>query len=837
MVALGLAALCAATAMAIDIGALAVAKTQCQAAADAAALAGARSLDGSSSGNTTTATTNAKNVAAANKILSQSIAASEVTVTHGAYHYDATTLAFTAQYPPVDPDNYNLTKVEITHPVPSFFSRAFSGIGYSVTCSAVAAHRPRDVTIVLDYSGSMNNESDLWNNESYLGSVNNSPNNTDTVVPSFGAYSSSGATLISTSTDARVGKCNITQTTLGISPLVNDFYQNNRSATTTAAFVNVPYTNLYTPPSGDQYCATAGTSTTPPTFAKTIQDITGSTATQITNKTDAAFNGYMNSSGTYVCNGYTQGPGYWGMTFFIWPPDPDYNTAGTPSSDINTRSGYPASLTSPPQDWRRRFFLRSGGSYPSFGGQVDDNTLLWDSSGNWRDPVDSNGTNYVINYQAILAWIRANCVQSTTTDNKPFPTQLRAGGILYYGSVPTDVPSTAYTWTSANNLITDNTQRFWKEYIDYVLGVWRDPYGNIQRPGNPACSIGPDFTWGTIRVSAPVSGYAATPTTRMHPQDNPKRPRHRFWFGPMTMIQYMSDTGLLPGTAHDISMVAAKLGIQGALTDIQNNHPNDLVSLILFSRPNYHGEPTEAGAFSQATIGLSRNYSGMIRSLYFPPNSTASDVRPWDANGLQTPRAHGDYIANTATSYGLMLAYNQFSSNSTLRSNAVGGSGRKGAQRMVILETDGMANQASTATFNASGLNSYYSLSASDNVTPSSSSAGQQALDVATRICAQTSDTTNGPGFATPGKPVLIHCIGFGAVFETTASGSEPANALAFLRNLSSIGGTGFPASLTDTSDPYAYKLCTGTLQQRQDKLRTAFRKVMDDGVNIILVK
>ena len=41
----------------------------------------------------------------------------------------------------------------------------------------------------------------------------------------------------------------------------------------------------------------------------------------------------------------------------------------------------------------------------------------------------------------------------------------------------------------------------------------------------------------------------------------------------------MSDTGLLPGTTHDISMVAAKLGIAGALQDIQNNHPNDMVSL------------------------------------------------------------------------------------------------------------------------------------------------------------------------------------------------------------------------------------------------------------------
>ena len=60
--------------------------------------------------------------------------------------------------------------------------------------------------------------------------------------------------------------------------------------------------------------------------------------------------------------------------------------------------------------------------------------------------------------------------------------------------------ASAYTWSNANNQITsspDPSQRFWKEYIDFVLGVWHDPSGNIQTPGNPACSYGPDFTAGT----------------------------------------------------------------------------------------------------------------------------------------------------------------------------------------------------------------------------------------------------------------------------------------------------------------------------------------------------
>src|SRR5262249_10485528 len=185
----------------------------------------------------------------------------------------------------------------------------------------------------------------------------------------------------------------------------------------------------------------------------------------------------------------------------------------------------------------------------------------------------------------------------------------------------------------------------------------------------------------------------------------------------------------------------------------------------------------------------------------------------------------------TATSYGFMLAYNQFSSNTTLRTQALGGLGRKGAQRLVILETDGMANVATSANFtNAGANNSYYNLGPTDTVTvDTSTTPGQSAINVATRICALTPDPTTGPGFATPPRPVILHCIAFGAVFEPTAQGSEPANALSFLQQLSSIGGTGFPASLTDPTDPNYYKLCTGTLQQRQDKLRTAFSKIMND--------
>ena len=87
-------------------------------------------------------------------------------------------------------------------------------------------------------------------------------------------------------------------------------------------------------------------------------------------------------------------------------------------------------------------------------------------------------------------------------------------------------------------------------------------------------------------------------------------------------------------------------------------------------------------------------------------------------------------------------------------------------------------------------------------------------------------------------KPVIIHCIAFGALFEPDANGAAGGNqAMSLLQQISAVGGTGFPASVTDTSSPYYYKLCIGTLPQRQSSLQTAFTKIMDDGVSIILVK
>lgn len=836
LVAVCMVALAGLVAMAIDLGMLMVSKTQAQNVADAMAMTAGRTLDGSSGSKLTDATTNAQAVSSASKILGKSVDPADTTLTYGAYHYDTTNHIFIPQFPPVDPDNYNLVEATVTPSRNSAFGKIFKMSSLKVSATAIAAHRPRDVTLVLDYSGSMNNESDIWCLEVEYGSANqNTPNNKDTVYPQWGPYDttfSPNATLMSTSADARVGRCNVTTAALGVPAMVDDFFQNDYGAATSVKAFNKPAAAVTnTAQGGDGYLNVRSSS--PAVCARTWSQITtGSNTTTPSNKdfdwaSDLGGRGYPS---TFV--GWTQGPGYWGKTFYIWPPNP-----------LN--------------DWRKKYFYLSNGTTP-----LNDNTKLLNAAGDVNDPSG----NYVINYTAILGWIRANCLQASTSDTKPFPPKLRGGKVLYYDAIPTSITTGQPTdHTKANSLITNTNERFWKEYIDYVIGVWRDPAGNIQHTNAPSCSLGGDYTCGTgsATVNVQVTGPDATTLshtgmTFMSPTDNPKRPRHRFWFGPMTMVQFLSDSGRLHGLTHDISMYPAKLGIQGAIQDASNNHPNDQVALVMFSRPTFNlagagggADPAGIGQFSAAQVSLTRKYTDLITALYYPPGSTNSDVNVFSSNGAQTPCAHGDYNSNTCTNYGLMLAYNEFSGHS---------SGRMGASRLVILETDGMANCTAGANFtksvSADGINSsYYNLNTAgadkvwlDNVTAAAngapsytggnSSAGQAALNVAAKMCALTTDNTNGPGFATPSKPVLIHCLAFGAVFEPVASPpSQQGDGMSFLQKLSTVGGTSFPSSVSSTTDPNYFKIIVGDLTQRQNRMKAAFLKIMDSDIPISLVK
>ncbi|AGA31527.1 Tad domain-containing protein [Singulisphaera acidiphila] len=775
-------------ALAIDIGMIAVARTQSQNAADTAAMAGARTLNGDTSGgyNETGAKAQALQVAMSSTIQANAISKSQVDLKIGSYTYDYSQTKFVVNIPALTTDTPNLVKSTITATGQNLFGRMLGNSAFNISSTATAVHRPRDVAIILDMSGSMRFDSLLG--VPYSGDRTQS-NNPESVYPQFGHYSSTSAGLQNTSGPDTIsgdsfGLANITVATDAGDPIVDDFYQNALGATPIPAFTPAP-DRYATTPDGDQPLMKYRT-TTP---AQTVQQITNGTAT-FNGYTATPFTGYTGPT-VPEFKGYTQGPRYWGKTFFIWPPDP--RTAN---------------------DWRQKFF------------GVTDNTVLWDSSGNWKVPSSST---YSVNYTAILAWIKQ-------TPN-PFPPRLRAGRILYYDAIPSSISTSSYPPSDPN-------QRFWKEYIDYVLGLYQkssSAYDVVTK----YTGYGDDYIWGTPKISVKPTGTGNA--NYMNTADNPERPKLHFWFGPMTMIDFLGNYNMWsqytnwnpywPGNCHEGPLWACKLGVQSALEDIRNNHPNDFVSLMYFSTPKFSA--SGSGSFNRVRVPLGRNYSRLSDTLWFPPSTIdtpGTEIRPYDSDNLDVPRAYG----GTTTVMGFMLAYNQFSGNASLRTFApspapagdAGGLGRKGAQRLIILETDGMANNAATAAFtNAGANNSYYKVRLPGEYPTNSGTVTTQIYSVVNQICAL--ETASSPGYSTARKPVLIHCMGLGPIFDPSTNSSQRAAALDLMQNIQYIGGT----QATATTPLAPYKIITGTAQQRSDKIRQAFSAIMQDGVQVSLIE
>jgi hypothetical protein len=316
----------------------------------------------------------------------------------------------------------------------------------------------------------------------------------------------------------------------------------------------------------------------------------------------------------------------------------------------------------------------------------------------------------------------------------------------------------------------------------------------------------------------------------------------------MTMIQYLSDTGLLPGLSHDISMITLKLGLQASFQDIRNNYPNTKASLAMFSRPRYNNEGAEVGRYYLPQVQLTGDYNALIDGLWNPPGSnSSSQIHPWDPMGTLVPAANADYDANTASYYGFITAHNQFSSNSTCASKGLGGNGRRGSYRLLIFETDGMANQGGTLGTYFSSLyksgsagDSWYDVSSSvsNNLTvaPNMVPGGTASTDTYTVVNQLVQTEANG-GFARSNQAVTIHCLAFGAVFDSGASGTEGANAATFLQTISNYGGTTFPAYPPNSGDPNYYKYIIGTQDQRKANLRTAILNCMKSGVRSALIQ
>src|ERR1019366_1471887 len=174
LVAITLIALLGMVALAIDIGMVAVAKTQAQNAADTGAMVGVRTFNGQTGYNLANAPINAITAATQNKIFSSYVTGSPgsianpsadtytsgaVTVECGGYYYiynDANPASegFQITIPgKAATEPYTAVRATITTTSPIFFGAIWGATPFNVKAHAIAAHRPRDVLIIMDLSG------------------------------------------------------------------------------------------------------------------------------------------------------------------------------------------------------------------------------------------------------------------------------------------------------------------------------------------------------------------------------------------------------------------------------------------------------------------------------------------------------------------------------------------------------------------------------------------------------------------------------------------------------------------------------------------------------------
>ena len=137
---------------------------------------------------------------------------------------------------------------------------------------------------------------------------------------------------------------------------------------------------------------------------------------------------------------------------------------------------------------------------------------------------------------------------------------------------------------------------------------------------------------------------------------------------------------------------------------------------------------------------------------------------------------------------------------------AVGtGAGRRGSQKIVIFETDGVPNSYRKPTFNARGFNSYYTLggvtSAGNGDTTGIGYVYSVIQQMVKPMAATATTSGGGPdsGLSLPNAPARIYPIAFGDLFDEdlAPNATYRPTAQAFLAKCAEYGGTGTPGAIT----------------------------------------
>lgn len=551
--------------------------------------------------------------------------------------------------------------------------------------------------------------------------------------------------------------------------------------------------------------------------------------------------------------GYSMGPGYWGKSFAVWPPDPRWGgdilgslLGGGIQPQSPNGTGVKDTNGNWICDWRKRFFLKSTGA--QFGSSDNVNSTLFQSTASGM--LKTSG--FQINYPAVLAWIKSG--------PQTLPPNLRAGRILYYDCIPSTVASAS----------SDLNQAFWKGYIDFVLG--QGSFAPTVEMAGVEDKVWPEG--GAMSVGGTTTGYthgltAVVPTTDpaayLNYYDNPCRTRAHMWFGPQTMLMYLysRDNGSFwgAGTLRETQTWQLKAAVNSGLEDIRVNHPNDWCGMSYFANFN----------FSTPRAPMGQDWSLLKNALFYPNslitgttpliNTITNEVRPYNTSLSNTlvgniPNADGGTDPNT----GLALAYNLLSSSTSLSSTTYPTKGRRGAAKIVIFETDGVPNGTPNWSMTGTGYNTYYQNSGSSATWPgetrtvngtsialnntylnaSATTPANAALQVIKQICSQESSTSQG-GFATANTPVRVYPIGFGDIFTgydganySSLSTTQAQDAVKFLTRAGQLGNT---VTWSSSAILPSGNIITGDYSTRINNLKSTLQTIMQSGVQVTLIQ
>ncbi|MCZ2343205.1 MAG: pilus assembly protein TadG-related protein [Bacteroidales bacterium] len=572
--------------------------------------------------------------------------------------------------------------------------------------------------------------------------------------------------------------------------------------------------------------------------------------------------------------GYSMGPGYFGKTFFIWPPDPRWGGgSGVPNPANVLTSGNFAGVKDTSGnwicDWRRRFFLRGNGQ--PFDDDDNINQILFRSSaGHILNDIVTSGTvsstpgYYRINYAAVIAWLK-NCGPNT------LPTNLRSGRILYYSSMPDDL----YTGSAGN----DDDKTFLRHYVHYILGVGQ--FNSSSAPVNwgyvpEAILAGVEYyPWYTRDLNTTTqfdpngsSSPPINPKPYMSYTDTPNFPRAHFWFGPMTMVHFMERSSLdrawWSGTVHEAQCWQLKVAINSVLDDIRNNHPNDFVGIAPFAARS-------SGVMATAPMAsMSQDWYTLKNVLFYSKNTVVDMKNSVDASGVSSSTTENrPYTSSFSTNNtfvnslpngngstdpmsGFALGFNLLSSSTQLSASDYGTRGRRGAAKIVIFETDGQPNNMQGWSITGSQADTRYYKGGSSststggvtvsNLTNSSErNAALAAIVIAQQMAKQQSGSGTW-GFSTPNTSARIYSIMFGDLFEgydgsNFGSMSQSARgALEFGLRVQQVGNTSASGDPPSQNLPLEHVI-TGDYNTRIVNLRLALERIMQSGVQVTLIE